>query len=115
MCRLTKQVREVDSDIFDDAVLIQYKKNDSVLSPDYDAAVAILHRLSTKESRWAFKPVIHIGDLVLTGAGCEGDIETVVRAAHYQFGADLTDYDYLGVNYCDNSFPKSLISSVMIQ
>lgn len=116
MCILTQCVQEVDNDIFDDAVVIQPKQDGFGGTPDYLSASAILHRVHTPHTdrSWIFQTLLHLGDKILTGAGIIGSIDDVIKAAHYQFGTDMSKFDCISVNYCDNSFPKSLIPSNII-
>lgn len=79
----------------------------------YEGADAIIRRLKAdSDNEWSFHTVANINDSFVTITNTYGDLNTVARAAQYQFGAISDVRDLSNVKYQDSNFPKSLIPHI---
>ena len=76
---------------------------------DYSKADAIIQKTGSPiEDHWAFYTIVPMKNHPVLGTGMCGDLESVTRAAHYQFGATYPLHEAVPVMVDDPLFPCHL-------
>jgi hypothetical protein len=106
--RLLQEMRSMETSMTADAILFYPQSPDGI--DVSHTMLGVIRLLSiTDGGRWAFHTTLHVSDSVVAGFGVYGDLETVAKAALYQFGSKLDTYRWDCLTYSDPAFPNSLI------